>query len=217
MELLNISSVGFIVVFLGTLFLFGELLVKAKGIFVILGTAIMTVYFVHHLSSGVGVWVLLLYIIGLMLILIDGKIVNDGTIAIIGIILMILGLAIPSPGFIYGALVSMGLIVGAAASFLFLKIFPKRNMWSKMTLKERLTSEAGYNSINETYIELVGKKGRTLTPFRPIGTIEIEGKQYSATSERQWLEANEEVKVISVDGTRILVAKDNMDTEAGKR
>jgi len=217
MELLNIASVGFIVVFLGTLFLFGELLVKAKGIFVILGTAITTVYFVHHLSSGVGVWVLLLYIIGLMLILIDGKIVNDGTIAIIGIILMILGLAIPSPGFIYGALVSMGLIVGAAASFLFLKIFPKRNMWSKMTLKERLTSEAGYNSINETYIELVGKKGRTLTPFRPIGTIEIEGKQYSATSERQWLEANEEVKVISVDGTRILVAKDNMDTEAGKR
>lgn len=209
MEVMNIASVGFAIVFLGTVFLFGELLVKAKGTFVILGTAIMTAYFVHHLSSFSGVWVILLYIIGLLLILIDGKFINDGTLALIGIILMILGLALPSPGFVYGALVSMGLIVGAAASFLFLKIFPKRNMWAKMTLKERLTSDSGYNSINETYLDLVGKKGRTVTPFRPIGTIEIDGKQYSATSERQWLEIDEAIVVVSVDGTRIVIAKDH--------
>ncbi|WP_209125387.1 NfeD family protein [Alkalihalobacillus sp. BA299] len=207
MEVLNIASIGFLVVFLGTLFLIGELLVKAKGIFGVLGIGIMAVYFSYHIAGDTGIWVILLYILGLLLIIVDGKVISDGTIALLGIILMIVGLAVPAPNFVYGALVAMGLVLGAAASLLFLKVFPSRKLWSKMTLKDQLTGEQGYNSLNTTYKDLVGKRAKTVTPFRPIGTIEVEGKQYSATSENNWLAQETVVEVVSVDGTRIVVKK----------
>ncbi|GAF65921.1 NfeD family protein [Alkalihalobacillus trypoxylicola] len=207
MEWLDYGAVGFIVILLGTLFLFGELLVKAKGLFAILGIAIMATYFSYHLTGDTGFWVIILYVVGLTLIMIDGKFITDGTVAMIGLILMIAGLAIPSPSFIYGLLVSMGFLMGAFGAFLFLKVFPSRHMWDKMTLKNKLSSDMGYNSLNESYKELVDKTGTTLSPFRPTGTVEIEGEAYSATSGAHWVEANVKVKVVSVDGTRILIKK----------
>lgn len=207
MELLNIASVGFFVVFLGTLFLFGELLVKVKGLFALIGIGIMAMYFSFHITpgSGIGLWVALLYIIGILLIVIDGKIITDGSIALLGVFMMILGIAIPTPSIIYGFLVGMALLLGGGASALFLKVFPSRNVWAKMTLKDRLTGDAGYNSINESYKDLVGKQGKTKTPFRPIGTIIIDGNYYSATSDSLWLNAGTTIEVVSVDGTRIFV------------
>lgn len=207
MEILNIASVGFLVVFLGTLFLFGELLVRAKGLFAIVGIGIMAAYFSFHITpgSGMGLWIALLYIIGISLIILDGKVFTDGTIALLGIFLMVLGIAIPAPSIIYGFLVAMALLLGVGASFLFIKVFPPRSLWAKMTLKDRLTGEAGYNSINKSYRDLVDKQGKTTTPFRPIGTLIIDGNYYSATSENIWLAEGAVVKVISVDGTRIVV------------
>ena len=37
--------------------------------------------------------------------------------------------------------------------------------------------------------------------------MNIEGQPYSATSGGQWIEAEQEIEVTSVDGTRILVAR----------
>ncbi|KHF41845.1 NfeD family protein [Halalkalibacter okhensis] len=205
MEWLDSPSIGFVVVFLGTLFLIGELLVRVKGLFAILGIAIMAMYFSYHITGDVGLWVVILYIVGLALIVIDGKVITDGTVALLGVVLMIIGLAVPAPTFIYGVLVSMGFIIGGFSSALFLKVFPSRNLWAKMTLKDKLTNELGYNSINEQYHQLVGKRGRTISSFRPTGTVEIEGEQYSATSGGSWIEASQDIIVVSVDGTRILI------------
>lgn len=205
MEILDNASLGFIVVFIATLFIFGELMVKARGLFGILGVAIMAMYFSYHLTATDSLWIVILYIIGLIFIIFDGKVTTDGTIAVIGLLLMILALAMPAPGIVYKVLVGMALVIAAPTSYLFTKVFPKRNMWSKMTLNEKLTSELGYNSMNESYKELLGKEGLTKTPFRPTGTVEIEGKFYSATTDNQWLDAEVKVKVISVDGTKIVV------------
>ncbi|MBU8905708.1 NfeD family protein [Desertibacillus haloalkaliphilus] len=208
MEVLSIASVGFLVVGLGTLFLIGELLVRAKGLFALLGVGLMSVYFSYHIADGAwGLWIVLLYIVGLILIIVDGKVINDGTVAALGVVLMIVGIAIPAPNLVYGILVSMGLVIGGFSAALFLKVFPSRNLWSKMTLRDQLTSEQGYNSINEDYTSLIGRDGKTITPFRPIGTVEIDGDHYSATSESHWLDANVSVEVTAVDGTRIVVKK----------
>ncbi|MBU9722456.1 MULTISPECIES: NfeD family protein [Bacillaceae] len=209
MELLDNASFGFFVIFIATLFIFGELMVRAKGIFAVLGVVIMAMYFSYHLTAGASLWIVVLYLIGLMLIIFDGKVTTDGTIALFGILLMILGLALPAPGIVYGALVAMALIIAAPTSYLFTKVFPPRNMWSKMTLKDKLTSDLGYNSMNESYKDLIGKTGVTKTPFRPTGTIDVDGKLYSATSDNQWLEPNQKIRVISADGTRIVVVPES--------
>ncbi|MCE7794254.1 nodulation protein NfeD [Salipaludibacillus sp. CUR1] len=205
MEFLDYPVFGFFVVFIATLFIFGEVMVRVKGVFGIIGIVIMAIYFSYHLTAADSLWVVVLYLIGLSLIIFDGKVTTDGTIAAIGILFMVLGLALPAPGITYGVLVAMAFILAAPASYLFTKVFPKRNMWDKMLLKDKLSSEHGYNSMNETYQDLVGKTGLTKTPFRPIGTIEVDGKLYSATADNQWLKEDTKVKVISVDGTRIVV------------
>jgi membrane-bound ClpP family serine protease len=207
MDFLLIPSVGFLILFLATLLLIGEMLVKVRGLFGLLGLALITTYFVFHISGENVLWILLLYTVGLFLVFIDGKFINDGTVAIIGLIMMVAAVAIPAPSIMYGILSSFGLIIGAALSPLFLKVFPSRDMWSKLALKDRLTSEQGYNSINKSYELLVGKHGLSTTAFRPVGTIEIEGNHYSAISDGEWIEKNVEIVVVQVDGTKILIKK----------
>jgi membrane-bound ClpP family serine protease len=207
MDFLLIPSVGFLIIFLATLFLVGEMLVKARGIFGLIGLALVTTYFVFHISGENVLWILLLYTVGLFLVFVDGKVLNDGTVAILGVIMMVIAVAIPAPSIIYGVLSAFGLVVGAVISPLFLKVFPSREMWSKLALKDRLTSEQGYNSVNMSYQLLVGKKGKTITAFRPVGTIEIEGKHYSALSDGEWIEGEVEIVVVKVDGTKIVIKK----------
>ncbi|SDI86791.1 NfeD family protein [Alteribacillus bidgolensis] len=213
MELLNYASIGFLIVFFGTVFLTGEMLVKAKGLFAVLGIAFMSLFFSVHIDSASSMWILILYAAGLGLIILDGKVISDGTIAVLGALLMGLGIAVPTPNITYGILVVFGFIIGLFAAGLFLKVFPRRKLWSKITLRDRLSGEQGYNSMSDTYKALEGKEGKTITPFRPIGTITIEGDQYSATSGGQWIESGEEIVVVSVDGTRILVKRKENNNE----
>lgn len=202
------SWLSFFIVGLGTMFLIGELLVNMRGIFAILGIVFITLYFYAYLNEPANFAILLtIYFIGLILILIDGKLLNDGTLAVLGLVGMVLSVVIAAPDIYAGLYAVIGIVVGVAVSFAFLKLFKRRNMWSKITLKDRLTEEAGYSSINETYEELVGKTGVTMTDLRPVGTIRIDDEEYSAISNAQWVEKDSKIIVEEVDGTRILVKK----------
>ncbi|PSL42307.1 NfeD-like partner-binding protein [Salsuginibacillus halophilus] len=205
MTWLDINSFGFLVVFLATAFLVGELLVKGRGLFALLGVALMAMYFSHHIDTTTSLWVIVLYAAGILLILLDGKVFSDGTVAIMGIVLMIAGVGVAAPGWMYGVLASMGVVLGAASSLGFLKVFPRRELWTKITLRDRLSGEEGYNSMNQAYGELVGKLGRAETDFRPTGTAVIDGEPYSATSGGLWVTKGQEIEVVKVDGTQIRV------------
>jgi membrane-bound ClpP family serine protease len=207
MDFIFIPSVGFLILFLATFFIVGEMLVKARGLFGLLGLSLVTTYFVVHIADENIIWILLLYIGGLLLVFIDGKFINDGTVSVIGLILMVSAVVIPAPTIIYGILSAFGLIIGATLSPFLLKVFPGRKLWTKLALKDRLTSEQGYNSVNSTYQSIVGKRGKTLTTFRPVGTIEIEGVHYSAVSDGSWVDSGVEILVVKVDGTKILIQK----------
>lgn len=211
MEYLALPSVGFLVVMIASLFLFGELLVRAKGIFFLIGIGIFTVYFSFHLNDTSMLWMAVVFVVGLLFVFLDGAIMNDGSVALIGLAVMALSVAVPSPSFIYAFLAIFGLLIGFGLSFFFLKVFPARNMWRRVALKEKLTSEGGFNSLNESYRSLVGRDGMTVTPFRPTGTIEVDGNQYSAITEGIWLESGVPIIVESVDGTRIVVKPKNAD------
>ncbi|GEB76676.1 hypothetical protein SIN01_10210 [Sporolactobacillus inulinus] len=196
---------GFIVILLASCFLFAELLVKAKGLLALTGSGLFIYYFLHFLTEQSSPWIFLLLVGGLLLIIIDGKLFTTGIIGALGFILMLLGCALPTPSLIYGLLVSIAFVIGACASWFFRKIIPQRDYLNKLMLHDRLSSEQGYNSINDDYRQLVGKEGRTITPFRPVGTVKIDGKNYSAITDGIYLEKGVPIKVISVDGTRIFV------------
>ncbi|QZT35468.1 nodulation protein NfeD [Caldalkalibacillus thermarum TA2.A1] len=174
-------------------------------VFGLLGLGAISLYFMAHMQEGQMMWMGILYLAGIMLIMIDGKFVGDGTVAALGLILMLVALAWPSPSILYGVGVAIAFVLGAAGSLMFLKFFPRREVWSKLTLKDSLSSEKGYNALNEGYKQLVGKEGIAQTDFRPTGTIKIEGKLYSATTEGIWVKKGTRLKVVKVSGTHILV------------
>lgn len=186
-------------------FLFAELFVKAKGILAIMGSGLFISYFSYFLTDQASPWIVFLLVGGLVLIIIDGKIFTTGIIGVFGFVLMILGCALPAPTLIYGMLVGIAFIIGSCGSLSFRKWLPTRDYLDKLTLHDKLSTDRGYNSINADYHDLVNKTGVTLTPFHPVGTVKIDGRNYSAVTDGIFLEKDVRVKVVSVDGTRIVI------------
>lgn len=52
---------------------------------------------------------------------------------------------------------------------------------------------------------LIGRVGSVYTPLRPAGKIFIDEKLYSVVTEGRWVMREAKVKVISVEGNRIVV------------
>ncbi|HLS07965.1 NfeD family protein [Lentibacillus sp.] len=211
MAIFSMDWIGFILTGFATLFLIGELLVNMRGIFGLLGLGFITVYFTVYLETSSFIIMLIIYLAGILLIMIDGKVVNDGTLATIGLACMLLAVALGAPNLFAGMYAVIGVLIGGFSSLLFLKVFKRREMWSKITLKDQLTKEKGYNSMNQDYEKLLEKEGMTLSDLRPVGTIRVNNKNYSAVSNAEWIPKGSTIKVVHVDGTKILVEQYGAD------
>jgi membrane-bound ClpP family serine protease len=204
MEFLTQPFGAGLIVFLSGLLLVTEFLVKARGLAGITGLALLGLYAFAQNPTW-NTWSIGLLLIGLLLLLLDGKLIQDGTIAGIGLILMLIGLVIPTGDWLTGTVVGLMWFMGIGMGFLSLKVLPRRDMWDKIVLKGALTRETGYSSVNQRYRDFIGKEAIALTDFRPSGTIELEGSRYSAITRGMWIKKGTRVQVVAVDGTRILV------------
>jgi len=59
--------------------------------------------------------------------------------------------------------------------------------------------------------ELVGRRGRTETPLRPVGIARIDGRRLDVVTRGQHLDAGEPVIVIAIEGLRVIVDSDSAD------
>ena len=57
-------------------------------------------------------------------------------------------------------------------------------------------------------MELIGRAGLTITPLRPAGTITIDDERIDVVSEGGYIDNGQSVKVIKVEGSRIVVRLD---------
>src|SRR5699024_7388690 len=110
-ELMQLSVMSFIIVGLGTMFLIGEILVNMRGIFLI-----TTFFYTNIQDPNMIIIMFITYIIGLILIVIDGKVLNDGTLTVLGIGSMIASVSITAPNLTSGIYSVIGIIVGALLS-----------------------------------------------------------------------------------------------------
>lgn len=207
MDIFSFQWIGFVITFLGTMFILGEIWVNMRGIFGLLGIGFITIYFSVYLETSSFIIMLIIYLVGLLLIIIDGKLLGDGTLATLGLGCMLASVALSAPTLTAGLYAVIGVLIGGFSSLLFLKVFKHRDMWSKITLRYRLTKEEGYSSLTEEYGDLVHHEGVTLNNLRPVGTIRVDNKDYSAVSNGQWIVKNTPIVVVNVDGTKILVEK----------
>ena len=84
-----------------------------------------------------------------------------------------------------------------------------------MVLKDALKTDRGYTS-SDDLSRLIAREGLVLTLLRPAGTVEIDGQIFDVVSEGRFVEPGAKVRVISVNGNRIVVRAMEDLNETGK-
>ena len=77
-------------------------------------------------------------------------------------------------------------------------------MLEELVLDERQQNRDGYTSVIDKS-KFLGAIGVCVTDLRPAGTITIEGEPVDVVTEGSFVKAGDSVKVINVDGSRVLV------------
>src|SRR5579863_5389164 len=99
-----------------------------------------------------------------------------------------------------GTLVFMGVLVALVAGFYFwIKYFPQS------PLARSLVSRTVSGEIGTEKPELLDQTGTALSPLRPAGTADIDGKRVDVVTEGQMIEPGAKVRVVAVEGMRVVV------------
>ena len=77
-------------------------------------------------------------------------------------------------------------------------------MLEELVLEDRQQNRDGYTSVIDKS-RFLGAVGVCLTDLRPAGTIIVEGEPLDVVTEGSFIKAGLSVKVINVDGSRVLV------------
>lgn len=205
--LLSIASIGLIV----------ELYTPGFGIAGTMGLVSLFLFFYGHVIAGLaGLEAVVLFIIGLILIVLEWF-VPGGILGIIGSISIVASLFIAGYDFTQMSIsILIALIVAIITFVIFYRsVGLNRGLFKKLILQDRTTTEEGYISTKDR-TDLIGKEGKSITPLRPAGTILVDDERIDVVTEGSFIEANKPVKIIFVEGMRIVVreiTKDNIEEE----
>lgn len=194
--LLTIAGVGIVI----------ELFSPKFGVSGFIGVLALLFFFYGHFQAGLaGYGTVLLFVAGILLIFLEfflpGAI--SGTL---GTIALLLSLFIAGGNALQmGVSILISLFFSILALFIMIKVFDKRLiLFNKMVLFESARKEDGYvSNINRT--DLLGKEGVALTILRPAGTVIIHSERIDVVSEGGFIDQNAKVRVIKVEGARIVV------------
>ena len=103
-------------------------------------------------------------------------------------------------GFQTGNLLLLGTLVGLGIGvFCWLKFFPESR------IARKFISHGAVGELGVDKPELLNGTGVALTQLRPSGTANINGQRVDVVTEGGLIERGTPVKVVAVDGTRIVV------------
>lgn len=194
--LLSVASLGLIL----------ELFSPGFGIPGIMGIVSLLLFFYGHFIAGLaGTEAIALLIIGIVLIIaeffVPGGIVGVlGGGAVIGSLLM--------SGYDVGHMsMSIGiafLVAVIAAVILFRRIGMDKGIFRHIILKDQTTTEQGYVA-SHNRLELIGLEGTAVTPLRPSGAGVFDDERLDVISEGPFIDKDKQIKIVKVEGVRIVV------------
>lgn len=98
-------------------------------------------------------------------------------------------------------------IIGAIVAFVLLgKLVVKSKFWQKISLSSTERSSEGY-STSIGLENLIGQEGVAVSDLRPSGWVLVGEKKIFVVSEGEFVPDDNRVKVLSVDGNRVVVRK----------
>lgn len=112
----------------------------------------------------------------------------------------------------FGTLWGMAsLVASVAITAVGLWFFPRSKAGKRLVLN---TGLAGVSAADRELGKLIGEHGVTLTPLRPSGVAEFNDQRIDVVTDGSYLEPNQRVRVVRVEGNRIVVepAESNIAT-----
>ena len=194
--LLSIGSLGLVL----------ELYSPGFGIPGTMGAAALFLFFFGHMVAGLaGMESIILFVVGIVLILLE-LFLPGGILGLIGLGAILGSLFIATDDVSHMA-VSLLIAIGVTVlvSIILFKVFGKKiKIFNKIVLRDSTNTEGGYvSSVNRS--ELIGLEGVALTTLRPSGTALINNERIDVVTEGSYIERNQKVVVIKVEGSRIVV------------
>ena len=146
---------------------------------------------------------------GILAIILEVFVPSAGIIGIAGLgsIIASVVIAYQRLGTLIGSIyLAVVLVLVPVFIVLYFKFFPRSPVSRWLISQDRQEPERGYSSFTpEKYVDLIGKEGTSLTILRPVGMVRIDGQKYSAVTGGEFIEKNKPVKVVKVEGSRVVV------------
>lgn len=193
---------------LGFLGLIIEFWTLGWGIAGSIGIISLSLFFGGHIIAGLaGFETIILFAIGLLLLLAEIFFIPGFGLAGIGGIAAILASIFLTFGNIFQATYSILIALGVSVIgfFLLIKYIPSTRTWRKFVLSTEQKKELGYTIGTKELKRLTGKEGIAITPLRPSGIVEVDGKKLNALTRGEYVDSNTKIKIISVEGNKIVV------------
>lgn len=196
--LLSIGSLGLVV----------ELYSPGFGLPGIMGISSLLLFFYGHLVAGLaGYESIVLFVLGIILIAAE-LFVPGGILGILGGLALVGSILMAGENVLHTSIsLIIALFLAILLMIILVKVFGKRmKFFKKLILSDSTNTESGYIS-NVNRIDLIGLEGKTLTQLRPSGTMKIGDERIDVVSEGAFIEKDACVKVIKVEGSRVVVRK----------
>lgn len=172
----------------------------------IAGLGALGLFFISHWMEGlVGFDSIILLIIGFGFFFAE-IFLPGGIAAFLGLAAILLSVLLTGSDLrTTGIAILIALMVASAGMVILVKFFGKRlQLFSKVILTDSTDTKSGYVSTVNRF-ELIGQTAVTMNALRPSGTIKLSDERIDAVSEGRYIEAGKDVKIIKVEGSRIVV------------
>jgi membrane-bound serine protease (ClpP class) len=218
-----VSSLLMMAGFLG---LYLEFKTPGFGVPGAVGVTCLGLFFWGHILVRLAGWEeVLLFIAGVVLLFIEIFITPGfGVLGSLGILAVIASLTLAMVGRfelitfpdirIALSKVAAALIASLIFAIVLAKFLPRTSLFKQMVLEDTQEHEGGYVAQSSERTGLLGVTGLTITPVHPSGTVMINDKRYDVVSEGEFIDKNVKVKVIDVEGARIVVRKIEEEKDA---
>ena len=185
-----------------------EVFTAGFGLAGVIGIISLLLFFGARILSGLaGMEVIFLFFLGLVLMVIEAFVIPGfGFAGILGLLAMggsiILSYATSGQGLASLGIALVWSIFLVSLAFQYLK---NSQLLKRIILKTSAEGQHGYSAV-PIYQRYLGSIGVVVHPLRPAGVIELaDGERLDVVSEGTFIPIGQQVKVIAVEGRRILV------------
>lgn len=157
--------------------------------------------------AGLGGLIVILFLLGIILVVIEMLMPGFGLAGGLGIISLIAGVIlaaqIVSP-LVLAVIITAVLLIIAGMLFWLYKSAVTGGRISRLMLHSKTGRDEGYKS-TDTPPGLEGTEGIAVTALRPAGTGDFGGKKLDVVTDGDFIPKGSRIKVIQVEGFRIVV------------